>query len=72
VDLDAPKNKDEDDSDDDDRKKQSIREEIERKYYPERYKFWPFGDPWVEKRKHIERKRKKAGKKEFWENDNAF
>ena len=30
-----------------------LREEVERKYFPERYKFWPFGDPFIEKRKQV-------------------
>ena len=32
------------------------------RYYPDRYKFWPFGDPFIEKRKLEERRKKKAGK----------
>uniref|UniRef100_A0A0G4I5Q7 J domain-containing protein n=1 Tax=Chromera velia CCMP2878 TaxID=1169474 RepID=A0A0G4I5Q7_9ALVE len=52
---------------DDERKKKSLREEIERKYFPERYKFWPFGDPFVEKRKRQERQRQKQGKPAWWE-----
>jgi curved DNA-binding protein CbpA len=34
---------DSDDSEEDEEHTQSLREEIERKYYPERYDFWPFG-----------------------------
>lgn len=36
---------------DSEREERSLREEVERKYFPERYKFWPFGDPFIEKRK---------------------
>ncbi|CAJ1340940.1 unnamed protein product, partial [Effrenium voratum] len=39
------------DSDDSDREEKSLREEVERKYFPERFKYWPFGDPFIEKRK---------------------
>lgn len=54
---------DSDDSDaDEEENKQSLREEIERKYYPERYEFWPFGDPFIQKRKRAERLRKREGK----------
>lgn len=68
--ADIGQKKDDDDSDEDDeRKKQSIREEIERKYFPERYAFWPFGDPFVEKRKREERKRQRQGKKAWYEED---
>ena len=35
---------DSDESEEDEEHKQSLREEIERKYYPERYDFWPFGE----------------------------
>jgi len=45
----------------DEENKQTLREEIERKYYPERYEFWPFGDPFIQKRK---RAAKKARQKE--------
>lgn len=63
-----PKDEDED-SDDDEKKKQSLREEIERKYYPERYKFWPFGDPFIEKRRRAERARQRAGRPAWHEED---
>ena len=36
---------------DDEHAKPSLREEVERKYWPERYQFLPFGDPFVQKRK---------------------
>ena len=53
--------KEDDDEDDEDHEEQSLREEIERKYFPERYKFHPFGDPWIEKRKLQAKRRKRAG-----------
>lgn len=46
--------------DEDGNKKKSVREEVERKYFPENYQFWPFGDPFVTKRRHEARKRKQA------------
>jgi hypothetical protein len=49
-----------DSEDEDGNKKKSLREEIERKYFPENFKFWPFGDPFVEKRRHDAKKKKKA------------
>merc|ERR1712110_886154 len=57
----------EDDSSDEEREQQSLREEIERKYFPERYKFWPFGDPFVQKRKREERKRQREGKPAWYD-----
>lgn len=36
---------------DDEHAEPSLREEVERKYWPERYQFLPFGDPFVQKRK---------------------
>ena len=44
---------DTDSSSDDDNpeKKRSLHEQVERKWFPERYEFYPFGDPFVEKRK---------------------
>ena len=48
--------------------KQSLREEIERKYYPERYAYLPFGDPFVHKRKLAAQKQKAAGKP-AWEDE---
>ena len=45
------KHGDEDDSEEEaEEHKQSLREEIERKYYPERYEYLPFGDPFIHKR----------------------
>ena len=64
-----------DDDDDDDNeaeeenKKQSLREEIERKYFPEKYKFFPFGDPFVEKRKRDERKKQRQTGGRAWHDD---
>lgn len=49
-----------DSEDEDGNKKKSLREEIERKYFPENFKFWPFGDPFIEKRRHDARKAKAA------------
>jgi len=49
-----------DSEDEDGNKKKSLREEVERKYFPENFKFWPFGDPFVEKRRHDARKAKEA------------
>jgi DnaJ-class molecular chaperone len=43
--------------------KQSIREEVERKYFPERFKFHPFGDPFIEKRKRQETAKREAERK---------
>eukprot|EP00747_Dinoflagellata_sp_TGD_P110526 gnl/TRDRNA2_/TRDRNA2_170983_c1_seq2.p1 gnl/TRDRNA2_/TRDRNA2_170983_c1~~gnl/TRDRNA2_/TRDRNA2_170983_c1_seq2.p1 ORF type:complete len:809 (+),score=170.28 gnl/TRDRNA2_/TRDRNA2_170983_c1_seq2:692-3118(+) len=60
--ADIQKNRNDSSDSDDEREKQSVREEIERKYFPERYKFWPFGDPHVEKRKREERRRQREGR----------
>ncbi|CAK0843434.1 unnamed protein product, partial [Prorocentrum cordatum] len=43
------------------RQERSLHEEVERKYFPERYRFWPFGDPFIEKRKLQARRRRRAG-----------
>jgi len=56
----ADLNKKQEDSEDSDREEKSLREEVERKYFPERFKYWPFGDPFIEKRKLYERRRKEA------------
>ncbi|CAD7928519.1 unnamed protein product [Amoebophrya sp. A25] len=61
------KNNDDSDSDGEQEKK-SLREEIERKYFPERYKFWPFGDPFVQKRKLMEQRQRRAGRPNWWDN----
>ena len=53
----------------DEENKQTLREEIERKYFPERYEFWPFGDPFIQKRKREAKLRKQKGKKDPWYND---
>ena len=61
---------DSDDSEgEDEEQKQSLRAEIERKYYPERYDFWPFGDPFIHKRKRAERKRRQAGRPAWYDDD---
>eukprot|EP00927_Polykrikos_kofoidii_P048903 TRINITY_DN43072_c0_g1_i1.p1 TRINITY_DN43072_c0_g1~~TRINITY_DN43072_c0_g1_i1.p1 ORF type:complete len:1036 (-),score=219.78 TRINITY_DN43072_c0_g1_i1:105-3212(-) len=54
---------------DDEREHKSLRERIERKYFPERYKFWPFGDPFIQKRKRQERLRQRAGRPAWFEDD---
>jgi len=46
---------------DSERDERSLREEVERKYFPERYKFWPFGDPFIEKRKLQARRVRRTG-----------
>ena len=52
-----------DDSDEEfEGEEQSLFEEVERQYFPERYKFHPFGDPWIEKRKLQARRRRQANK----------
>ena len=58
-----------DSEEEDEERKQSLREEIERKYYPERYDFWPFGDPFIHKRKREERKRRQAGQRSWYDDD---
>lgn len=65
-----------DDSDeseeDDEEHKTTMREEVEREFYPERYHFWPFGDPFVYKRKFMAQKSAKQGKnssRSAWRND---
>eukprot|EP00633_Aureoumbra_lagunensis_P003857 CAMPEP_0197315700 /NCGR_PEP_ID=MMETSP0891-20130614/39480_1 /TAXON_ID=44058 ORGANISM="Aureoumbra lagunensis, Strain CCMP1510" /NCGR_SAMPLE_ID=MMETSP0891 /ASSEMBLY_ACC=CAM_ASM_000534 /LENGTH=933 /DNA_ID=CAMNT_0042804819 /DNA_START=92 /DNA_END=2890 /DNA_ORIENTATION=+ len=50
-DLNRKKNDEFTDDDSDDQRERSLHEEVERKYFPERYEFYPFGDPFVEKRK---------------------
>jgi len=47
----------------------SLREEVERKYFPERYKFWPFGDPFIEKRKLIARRSRRMGEPKWHQKD---
>ena len=60
---------DERDSEDSDAEenKTSLREEVERKYFPERYKFLPFGDPFIEKRKREKRKQQRAGRPSWYD-----
>ena len=50
---------------DDEHAKPSLREEVERKYWPERYKFLPFGDPFVQKRK-LRARRARAKTRSFF------
>ena len=45
-------------SEDEGGNKKPLREEVERKYFPENYKFWPFGDPFINKRRNETRKRR--------------
>lgn len=67
--ADVKKAKDDSDSDSSERVERSLREEVERKYYPERYKFWPFGDPFIEKRKLDARRKRQAGQAPFHQQD---
>lgn len=60
---------DDDSEDEDEERRQSLREEIERKYYPERYDFWPFGDPFIHKRKRDEKKRRQQGQRQWYDED---
>ena len=55
----------------DEENKQTLREEIERKYFPERYEFWPFGDPFINKRKRAaklkrQKEQQESYKKRAW------
>ena len=58
-DIKKPARGDDSESEYSDEEKPSLREEIERKYYPERYEFYPFGDPFTAKRK-MRAKRERA------------
>ena len=58
---------DDDSEDEDEERKQSLREEIERKYYPERYDYWPFGDPFINKRKREATRRKQQGRPHWFD-----
>jgi curved DNA-binding protein CbpA len=65
------KDSDSDDYASDEENKQTLREEIERKYYPERYEFWPFGDPFINKRKRAaklkrQKEQQESYKKRAW------
>ena len=66
------KDSDSDEYASDEENKQTLREEIERKYYPERYEFWPFGDPFIQKRKRAQKKQRQkeqqAKQKKAWYN----
>jgi len=55
--------KPEDDSEESEREEKSLREEVERKYFPERFKYWPFGDPFIEKRKLLAQRKRDAERK---------
>ena len=44
-------------SEEDEEHKTTLREEVEREFYPERYHFHPFGDPFIYKRKREAQKR---------------
>jgi len=63
--------RDEDDDSDDSEEehKTSMREEVEREFYPERYSFWPFGDPFIYKRKREAQKRAKQGRPAWHDED---
>ena len=58
---------DDDDEDEDEEHKTTLREEVEREYYPERYQFWPFGDPFIYKRTRESQKRAREGKPSWFE-----
>mmetsp|Transcript_36897 Transcript_36897/g.80055 ORF Transcript_36897/g.80055 Transcript_36897/m.80055 type:complete len:1104 (-) Transcript_36897:24-3335(-) len=58
ADVKKPKKDDDSDSEEDEKQEKSLFEEVERRYFPERYHFWPFGDPFIEKRKIMARRRK--------------
>ena len=62
----SSKNKDDDCYDSDDDSGESVRDEVTRKYYPEKNKFWPFGDPFIRKRKLEKAKRKRGNPKGAW------
>ena len=53
----------------DEEHQQTLREEIERKYYPERYDFWPFWDPFINKRKREATKRRQQGQRQWYDED---
>ena len=53
----------------DEEHQQTLREEIERKYYPARYDFWPFGDPFINKRKREATKRRQQGQRQWYDED---
>ena len=60
---------DDDSAAEDEEHQQSLREEIERKYYPERFDYWPFGDPFIQKRKRAEQKRRREGRRSWFDPD---
>jgi len=53
-----------DDSEDEEEHKTTMKEEVERDFYPERYSFWPFGDPFIYKRKRAAQKKAEQEAKE--------
>lgn len=65
------KRDDSDDSEEEDEEhKTTMREEVEREFYPERYCFWPFGDPFIYKRKlEAQKKNKETSSKPSWQRD---
>jgi DnaJ-class molecular chaperone len=66
-DIEKPPKNDDSDSEYSDDEKVSLREEIERKYWPERYEFLPFGDPFAAKRKlRAKRARNAGGHRTAW------
>ena len=69
ADVQTKRGDDSDDSEEDEEHKQSLREEVERKYYPERYDYWPFGDPFIHKRKREEQKRRQQGRRSWYDDD---
>lgn len=56
-------NNDDDSEEEDEEHKTTMKEEVEREFYPERYHFWPFGDPFIQKRKHMAQKAKAEAEK---------
>jgi DnaJ-class molecular chaperone len=58
-----------DSEEEDEAHKTSLREEIERKYFPERYEYLPFGDPFIHKRKREERRRRQEGRPQWFDED---
>jgi len=60
-----------DSEEEDEEHKKTLREEIERHYYPERYEFLPFGDPFIHKRKRDERKRRQTGRRPWYDGSDS-
>ena len=62
--------RDEDDSEEEaEEHRQSLREEVNRKYFPEMFDYWPFGDPFIHKRKLEAQKARKTGAPVWHEED---